>query len=47
MAEGTHKFFKKYRQKSDNYNMTKQKQKKKKRKSEGSKGWDEVIGWTI
>ena len=47
MAEGTHKFFKKYRQKNDNYNMTKQKQKKKKRKSEGSKGWDEVIGWTI
>ena len=31
MAEGTHKFFKKYRQKSDNYNMTKQKQKKKKK----------------
>ena len=27
--------------------MTKQKNKNKKRQSEGSKGWDEVIGWTI
>ena len=31
MAEGTHKFFKKYRQKNDNYNMTKQKPKKQKK----------------
>ena len=38
MAEGTHKFFKKYRQKNDNYNMTKQKQKKKKERVKEVKG---------